>query len=553
MKSDRNTGVKKPCPPLGLPSITIEPSQSAKYLGIMLGQHLKWTQQLASVHRKGSKWTAQIKRLTRPTWGLTPNGVQKLFVSVVLPCILYRINVWCTPIHGRNMNGNRKGSVAFIKKLVSVQHAGVIAVTGGFRTSPTDTLVVHAALLPINLKIEKVCHDAITRIATLPQEHLLHKLIRKSAKRQIKQHQSPLHTLTSIFGLDPSKMERTPPVHTHPKKRSLQRVRLDIPPDKDKSKRVDKNALESIRVYSDGSVHDGGVGMAAVLKCKGKPDRTLKLYLGTKEQHTVYEAKLVGMIMGLYLMKTEARNKTTCVLNANNQAALVAIKLEMNRSGQHLAANILQIAKQLLDHKGNKNSRLMSRWTAGHMGIQGNEDADKIAKAAAKGENSDKKDLPPCLRKEIGYSLSATRQARNKKLKTRWTKTWAKSPRFMCSRFKDLLMPHSQKYLKYINNRKVSRRIASMIFQLRVGHALLNGYLYRFKKVDSPQCLACRHPKETPEHFLLHCPSYAHKHWPIINQKRGRHPKFTESLSNPKLLLPLANYIKATEQFKLDK
>lgn len=67
-------GVKKPRPPLTLQNITIEPTQSAKYLGIVLDQNLKWTQQLASVRRKGSKWAAQIKRLTRPTWGLTPNG-----------------------------------------------------------------------------------------------------------------------------------------------------------------------------------------------------------------------------------------------------------------------------------------------------------------------------------------------------------------------------------------------------------------------------------------------------------------------------------------------
>ena len=264
------------------------------------------------------------------------------------------------------MNECRKGSVATIKKLISVQHTGALAVTGGFRTSHTDTLDAHSALLPINLKIEKVCHDTITRIATLPQEHPLHKLIRKSMKRHTKHHRSPMHILTSIFGLDPSKMERIPPVCTHPKKRGLQRVCIDIPPNKDKSKRADTNALEVIRVYLDGSAHDRGVGVAAILKHEGKPDCTLKLHLDTTEQHTVYEAKLAGMIMGLYLIKTEARSKTTCVLNVDNQAALIAIKSEMNKLEQHLVVNTLQIAKQLLDHKGNKNFRLTFRWSACH-------------------------------------------------------------------------------------------------------------------------------------------------------------------------------------------
>ena len=542
-------GVKKPRPPLVLPSITIDPSQSAKYLGIVLDQNLKWTQQLANVRGKGSKWAAQIRRLTRPTWGLTPNGARKLFIGVALPRILYGIDVWCTPIHGRNANGRRKGSVAIVRKLASVQRAGALAVTGGFRTSPTDSLDAHAALLPIDLKIEKACHDAITRIATLPQEHPLHKLIRKSAKRQIKRHRSAMYTLTSIFGTEPEKMERIPPVRTHPKKRGLQVVRLDIPSSKEESKRADANATEQIKVYSDGSAHDGKVGAAAVLQREGKQDRTLKLHLGTMEQHTVYEAELVGMIMGLHLIKTEAKNKTKCVLNVDNQAALVAINSEMKKSGQHLAANVLQIAKQLKESRGSRNFRLTFRWSAGHVGIPGNEEADIAAKAAADGDSSDRKDLPPCLRKEIGHSLSATRQALNEKLKSRWTANWAKSPRYLRMRFKDLLTPHSQKYLKYISNGKISRKTASAIFQLRVGHAPLNEYLHRFKKVDSAQCPACGHPKETPEHYLLQCPSYAHERWPIIRQTGGRPPKITQLLSNPKLLAPLANYMEATGRF----
>ena len=511
-------GVKKPRPPLELPSITIEPTQSAKYLGIVLDQNLKWTQQAASVRGKGSKWAAQIKRLTRPTWGLTPSGARKLFVSVALPRILYGIDVWCTPIHGKNAKGRRKGSIAPIKKLTSVQRAGALAVTGGFRTSPTDALDAHASLLPLDLKIEKACHDAITRIATLPQEHPLHKLIRKSTKRQVKRHRSPLHTLTSIFGIDPSKMERIPPVRTHPKKRGPQGICVDIPPNKDDSKRADTNTTEQIKVYSDGSAHDGQVGAAAILQRAGKPNRTLRLHLGTTEQHTVYEAELVGMIMGLHLIKTEKKKNMKCALNVDNQAALVAIKSEMNKSGQHLAANILQIAKQLLNGKGNKRFRLTFRWSAGHVGIVGNEEADKEAKAAADGVSSDKKDLPPCLRKELGHSLSALRQARNENLKIIWTAEWAKSPRCTRLQFKDTLTPYSQKYLKYISSGSTPRKIASLVFQLRVGHAPLNGYLHRFKKVDSPQCPACGHPKETPEHYLLQCPSYDHERWPILRQ-----------------------------------
>jgi hypothetical protein len=122
------------------------------------------------------------------------------------------------------VSGSRRGSVNFIKKLATVQRAEALAVTGGFRTSPTDTLDTHSALLPINLGVEKVCHNAITRLATLPKEHLLHTLVKKSTKGHVKRHCSPLHIFTSTFRINPNNIEKIPPVHTHPKKRGLQDV-----------------------------------------------------------------------------------------------------------------------------------------------------------------------------------------------------------------------------------------------------------------------------------------------------------------------------------------
>ena len=497
-------GVKKPRPPLVIQETTIEPAQNTKYLGIILDQHLNWSPQLAYVRGKGTKWSSQICRLTKPSWGLTPKGARKLYISVAIPRILYGRDVWCTPIHGKNAKGSRKGSVGHIKKLSTAQRAGALAVTGGLRTTPTDTLDAHASLLPLDLRIEKACHDAITRIATLPPEHPLHDPVKKSVNRRVKRHRSALHTLTSIFGTEPCKMEKIPPVRTHPKDRGLLPVRIDIPPNKDASKRADANATETIKVYTDGSAHDGKVGAAAILKRRGKPNRTLKLYLGTTEQHTVYEAELTGMLLGLHLIKTERSSKVKCALNVDNQAALSAIKSNLNKSGQHLAAEVLKTVKQINKSKGNSGYKLTFRWTAGHVGIPGNEEVDKAAKEAADGSSSDKKDLPPYLRKKIKHSLTATRQAHKEKLKTQWSDSWTKSPRFRRLRFQDLATPSSQKYLSYISIKDISRKTASRIFQLRVGHAPLNLYLHRFKRVDNPRCPACGHPKETPEHFLLY-------------------------------------------------
>ena len=319
---------------------------------------------------------------------------------------------------------------------------------------------------------------------------------------------------------------------------------------KDESKRADTNAVKLIKVYSDGSAHRGKVGTAAILRQEGSPDRFLTLHLGTTAQHTVYEAELVGMILGLHLIKTERRNTVRCILNVDNQAVLVAIKSKMSKSGQHLAANLHQIANKLHESKGNNRFRLTFCWTAGHVRIDGNEEADKLAKGAADGESSAKEALPVCLRKKIGYSLSAVRQAHNERLKRKWVASWTSSPRYLRSQYQDLLTPYSQKYLKYISQEGVSRRTASLIFQLWVGHAPINQYLHRFKKIDSLQCPACGHHSETTEHFILQCPKFEYECWPLLGLVKSRHPSLTRILACPKLLMPLANYIEAIGRFQ---
>ena len=176
------------------------------------------------------------------------------------------------PMHGKTVKGKKKGLVNTIKKLVTVQQAGSLAVTGGLRTTPTDSLDAHAALSPIELRVEKTCFNAIKWMATLPHKHLLHSLVKRSAKGRIKRHHPPIHTLTNIFGINSTDFEKIPLVRIHPSKRGSRETHIDIPPSKEESKRVDTSATEKIKVYTDGSAHSRKVGAAAILRQEGKPD-----------------------------------------------------------------------------------------------------------------------------------------------------------------------------------------------------------------------------------------------------------------------------------------
>jgi hypothetical protein len=135
----------------------------------------------------------------------------------------------------------------------------------------------------------------------------------------------PLHILTGIFSIHPGEIEKIPLVHVHPREKSSHFVHIDIPLDKEASKQVYTSTIEQIKIYMDRSSHDGNVRAAAILRREGNPDRALKFHLGSADHHTVYKAELIGILMGLHLIKTEKCSRVKCVINIDNQAALKVV------------------------------------------------------------------------------------------------------------------------------------------------------------------------------------------------------------------------------------
>jgi ribonuclease HI/exonuclease III len=538
-----------PRPPLILPHGTVEPQASAKYLGVYLDQHLNWAPQRAYVVEKGTSWAAQIKRIARPSWGITPNYARRLYIGVALPRILYGSEVWYHPSPAPKWKEATKmrGTVKVTKKLTSVQRAGALAITGGLRTSPTDSIDALAFLLPFALTIDTWCYRAALRLASLPDKHPLRKPVNICAKSAVKKHLSPLHNLLRSLDANISEID-TKPTKTHnPSKPLLPPFTVSIPPDKESSKREAQTNSDEIQVFSDGSIMDDKVGAAAILTRPNKVHRTLHLHLGKSSEYTIYDAELAGLLLGIHLIKTEKKARCETTLGADNQAAITAVHNELSTPAHYLARHILRTATQIQKTRGNQNYALTLRWTAGHVGIDGNELVDTEAKNAAKGQSSNSDLLPYILRRKLKISTAALKQNQNKRSRARWKKTWNKSKRGIQDQKIDPNTP-SKKFAELISNSKLDRQVSSIISQLRTSHVPLNNYLFRFKRVDNPRCPACGEDSETVEHYLLKCPTYAHERWALEKSLKSK-PTIKTLLGDRTATVALAKYIKATHRF----
>jgi ribonuclease HI len=444
-----------------------------------------------------------------------------------------------------------RGSVKVTRQIASIQRAGALAISGGLRTSPSDTLDALTYLLPAALTIDKVCHRAYTRLTMLPADHPLFPLINSGTVRRVKRHRAPIHNLRNLYDHEPRRIEKIPSAARDPAQIGKLPFEISIAESRSDSIEEAGNAEEEIQIFTDGSSMEGRVGAAAITLQQGKITSALHFHLGPDTEHTVHEAELVGILLAIHIIDKEAAGSITFAIGVDNQAAMKIFSSDLRIPGQHLAREILRRAAHAQKKKGKANRRITLRWTAGHEGIEGNEMADEEAKKAAKGLTSDKPSLPSYLRKELLINPAAVRQKHNEKLKKIWSESWRKSDRGSKLATLDVTTP-SKGFLKRISNAKLDRKAASVISQLIISHVPLNAYLARFKKVDNARCPACGALKEDIVHFLLTCPSYAYERWKLKQQVKKKKKPFTLQtlLVEPDLTIPLANFIDETKRFK---
>jgi hypothetical protein len=108
----------------------------------------------------------------------------------------YRLDVWYTPPQLAIGKMRRKGSVGALRELEKVQRIAALAINRVLCSTASDTLDVHANLMPVDLMLEKVCHRGLGCVCTLPDTHPLHQLVRDYSD-------NPAHAVTCTTDTSP--------------------------------------------------------------------------------------------------------------------------------------------------------------------------------------------------------------------------------------------------------------------------------------------------------------------------------------------------------------
>ena len=90
--------------------------------------------------------------------------------------------------------------------------------------------------------------------------HPLYSTAKKTSGRRVKRHPSPLHNILQVARIRINDIETKGTLLKPPTW-----MQILIAKDREEAEQTAKDDKSDIKIYTDGSSHDGGVGMSAVL------------------------------------------------------------------------------------------------------------------------------------------------------------------------------------------------------------------------------------------------------------------------------------------------
>ena len=234
---------------------------------------------------------------------------------------------------------------------------------------------------------------------------------------------------------------------------------------------ISKHQQEGTRVfYSDGSLDNGQVGAGWFGSTFGGGSISAFDYVG--ERATVWDGEIRG-ISGALQCASQEQN---ILILADSQAALAAVK-KAGKTGKARTRELANVIRLLRDRQ-DKTTKL--GWVKSHIGIEGNETADKNAK---KGTLWRRQDQKPWVTE--GGLRQHIKQIRAH------------------SRGQDLPGYGKGRVLDW------NRKATTTYTHLRTNKGPMRAWLNKIGKVDSPTC-SCGEADQTGDHVMFSCKEWKH-------------------------------------------
>jgi ribonuclease HI len=464
-----------PQPELKLNNQPIAANTSAKFLGVIFDNRLTFVSHANHIKQKCQSYINIMRCISHTRWGCNTNRLKTLYTALIQSAILYGIEA--THIM----------SQAATNLLTKLQMQALRICLGAFPSTPTN--IAETNVLPLNIQIDKRLTIFCGKIRLI-QHHPSNTLNVDSWHNHYgNQAHSSTYLKTSKFF---QTFELQPPLEipddtpSYLWKSPVVNTDLSLIINKNQNPTVIKasflhlqqtTASHHLHVYTDASldIDTGKVGVGVYFDSKLDNGQQLQLSLRLNDNHSIYAAELIAIQRSIELFDFVLNPlKRNYHIFSDSLSALTSIKAGFSANNPVLLRNVLSQINCLIQN----GVTVYLTWCPAHVGVNGNERADTLAKAS----------LTKTYQSPVDYELGDLKRLASHHAHTLHNNAYRghKSTNQYFTLRPSLDTP-SPLGLATITNRQT----AVIIFRLSTQHCRLNYHLKQLGIVKSNICNYC--------------------------------------------------------------
>ena len=514
----------KASPGLYLNKEYIVNKETHTFLGMLLDNSLRWHKHIAQVKSECIRRLNVLKHLAHTSWGAESQTMIRLYNAIIKPKLEY----------GAEAYGS--SCISNLKKLNPVQNTALRIATGAFRTSPIESLEVITSTKSLSSSRREKLAMYIVRVMANPSNPLNNLLNEDELTDDVEPEDMTLFEARCIlnrarkvyksFEIDQETIA-TEEEKVYPPWRVtnimacadiIQNAKRDTP--EPILRLIFKNHLQShtndnnMTFFTDGSRTQEGVGMSIVQFDGVHPtgSEAHKLH----DLASIFTAEMYAILLAITRSENSDKNNITIVSDSKS-----SIQSILQTYPKHHAVSLIQ------EKIGQINKNINLCWVPSHIGILGNELADKAAREVIKQQNFLNFPLP---RSDI---CSYIKRKSKENWKDRWKETSEQSNKLR--ELTDSLTP-----LPYSSCE--IRKWERILTRLRIGHSRLT-HKFLILQENPPECDYCSGTAPlTIKHILVECPQHRYAR---LRAYGRTNPTLTDMLGggNTSPTGPLAKYL----------
>ena len=472
---------------LNINGAEIQTSAEAKYLGVTLDKFLTFKKHIEDLTAKGNKTLNLLYVLRNKKWSAPQKTLKIVYKNLVEARINYGQEVYA--------NGNKQE----LDRLDRVHGKALRILTRAPKSTSTRAIQVVTGEPPPDIKRSRAQLHLWARVnATLDnptaealelEENIKDSEFKQKQKRKRRGIAKNLAQLREALSLDSQMIAKQPNIaaphlwtNMHLDTRLSQEMQKKVDTVENMQRRATTHINDLYRQYikiaTDGSKELGLVGIGVYCK---ENRAALEIDKRISDYTSITTAELVAILQALKVVENRKTDQVTkVVILTDSLAAIQALEASDPKNKRF---DIIAKIRETYDRLAEMGHIIVICWTPAHVGVEENEEADKLAKQGAGRDRID-------IETKLGSSeMKALINARARGIL--WNERWTKDTEH--ANFTRKLIPNlrDRKKIPYGNGKY------EKITRLRLG----NPY---FVAMQDKYCDQCKSEK-TIQHVLLEC------------------------------------------------